>query len=98
MFCAVQVTVLKHKKSHDKLIKINTRKILIYKTNKLAFLDGGVALALIGWQIVGANGDDVISELGEVDAAGPRLAGIIFSWFGWFDWIFSLTDLYFNVI
>ena len=40
----------------------------------------------------------VIGELGEVDATGLRLAGIIFSWFGWFDWIFSLTDLYFNVI
>ena len=55
MFCAVQVTVLKHKKSHNKLVKINTRKILIHKLNKLALLDSGVALALVGWQAVGAR-------------------------------------------
>ena len=63
MLCAVQVTVLKYKKSHDKLVKINARKILIYKPNNLAVGDDRVTLALVGWQIVGANGDgDFISR------------------------------------
>ena len=56
MFCTVQITVLKHKKSHDKLIKINTRKILINKPHNLAVWDDGVTLTLVGWQVVGANG------------------------------------------
>ena len=98
MLCIIQIAIFKREKSHDKLVKINTRKVLIHKPNNLAVWDDGVTLTLVDWQVVGANGDDVISELGEVDAAGLRLAGIIFSWFGWFDWIFSLTDLYFNVI
>ena len=55
MLCTVQITILKHEKSHNKLIKINTRKILIYKLNNLAVWDSGVTLALVGWQVVGAN-------------------------------------------
>lgn len=56
MLCAVQVTILKHEKSHDKLVKINTRKVLIHKPNNLAVWDDGVTLALVGWQIISANG------------------------------------------
>ena len=46
----------------------------------------------------GRMAGDVIGELGEVDAAGLRLAGIILWRISWFGWIFILTALYFNVI
>ena len=63
MFCAVQITILKHEKSHDKLIKINARKIFINKSNSLAVWDDRVTLTLVGWQVVGANSDgDFISS------------------------------------
>ena len=36
--------------------EINAMKILIRKANKLTFLNGGIVLALVSWQIIGANG------------------------------------------
>jgi len=55
VLCVVQITILKHEKAHDKLVEINARKILVCKANKFAFLNGGIALALVSWQIIGAN-------------------------------------------
>ena len=68
MLCVVQIAILKHEKAHDKLVEINAMKTLIRKANKLAFLNGGIALALVGGKIVSANrfGDamcDVVYKL-----------------------------------
>ena len=56
MLCVVQITILKHEKAHDKLVEINAMKILINKSNSLSLLDSGVALTLVSWQIISANG------------------------------------------
>ncbi len=56
VLCVVQITILKHEKAHDKLVEINAMKILIRKANKLAFLNGRIALTLVSGKIVSANG------------------------------------------